>query len=185
MERIETARLILRDFSPNDVFDFFEYASVEGVGECAGWNHHKDITESAEIMGLFVKQQADWALELKENHKMIGTIGYHTSSLASDFPKKKVIEIGYVLSKDYWGRGLMSEAVKAVVDYLFTEKQYQVLIISHYDFNQRSKRVIEKNGFHYYKTTKDKYVENLNKHYDELFYILTKEEFLSLKKAAE
>ena len=43
---IETKRLILRPFSASDLADFYEYASVEGVGERAGWKHHESIEES-------------------------------------------------------------------------------------------------------------------------------------------
>ena len=43
---IETERLILRPFTQADLGDFYEYASVEGVGEMAGWKHHESIDES-------------------------------------------------------------------------------------------------------------------------------------------
>lgn len=63
-------------------------------------------------------------------------------------------EIGYVLSKDYWGRGLMSEAVKAVIAWLFGQEKLDFLICGHFDWNSRSRRVVEKCGFRYIKTTK-------------------------------
>ena len=56
-------------------------------------------------------------------------------------------ELGYVLSKDYWGKGLMPEAVNAVKDYLFGELDYDFLICGYYDFNEQSKRVQTKCGF--------------------------------------
>ena len=46
---IETNRLILRPFTMEDLSDFYEYASVEGVGEMAGWRHHGSIKESKKI----------------------------------------------------------------------------------------------------------------------------------------
>ena len=46
---IETKRLILRSFKPSDLDDFYEYASVDGVGEMAGWHHHESIDKSREI----------------------------------------------------------------------------------------------------------------------------------------
>lgn len=51
--------------------------------------------------------------------------------------------IGYVLSEDYWGKGLMTEAVKEVIRYLFEEVKLDIITIYHYPFNVRSKRVIE------------------------------------------
>ena len=60
-------------------------------------------------------------------------------------------EIGYVLSKAYWGQGLMPEAVKAVIAWLFTKEHLDFLIAGHFDWNVRSRRVIEKCGFTYLK----------------------------------
>ena len=65
-------------------------------------------------------------------------------------------EIGYVLSKSYWGLGLMPEAVKAVIRWLFEEEELDFIICGHFDHNNRSRRVIEKSGFQYIKTTEFK-----------------------------
>ena len=53
---IETERLILRAFMPSDLDDFYEYASVEGVGEMAGWHHHESIEKSQEILDIFIDE---------------------------------------------------------------------------------------------------------------------------------
>ena len=53
---IETKRLILRSFKQTDLEDFYEYASVEGVGEMAGWKHHENIAESQSIMNSFIRE---------------------------------------------------------------------------------------------------------------------------------
>ena len=60
--------------------------------------------------------------------------------------------IGYVLSKDYWGQGLMPEAVQAVIDYLFRQEKLDFLLISHFEWNNQSRRVIEKCGLQYLRT---------------------------------
>ena len=60
-------------------------------------------------------------------------------------------EIGFVLSKEYWGHGLMPEAVKAVVNYLFSVCNLDFLTCGYYLFNSQSKRVQEKCGFKPYR----------------------------------
>ena len=60
-------------------------------------------------------------------------------------------EIGYVLSKTYWNKGLMSEAVKEVINYLFNDLDLDFLTCGYYDFNIQSKRVQEKCGFKPYR----------------------------------
>ena len=152
--QLETERLILRSFKLSDLDDFFEYASVEGVGERAGWLHHKDKEESLKILKMFIEEDKTFAICLKENDKVIGSLGiefYKLEDKLSEFYNYQGREIGYVLSKDYWGKGLMPEAVRKVIEYLFNELNYDFLLCAYFTFNNQSKRVQEKCGFKPYR----------------------------------
>ena len=120
---LKTKRLILRPWQEDDVEDFYEYARVEGVGEMAGWSHHKNIEESQMILKTFIEERKTLAIVYQENNKVIGSIGleYCRDDLDSSFDNLKGREIGYVLNKDYCGKGIMSEAVACVIDYCFKE----------------------------------------------------------------
>lgn len=85
-------------------------------------------------------------------------------------------EIGYVLSPAHWGRGLMSEAVREMLRYGFEELGLAVIWCGHYDFNDRSRRVVEKCGFRYQFTEKV-WVAKLAEERVELHYALTREEW--------
>lgn len=150
---LETDRLIIRPWRKDDLEDLYEYAKVDGVGQMAGWNPHTSIRESDKILSLFIKNKKVFALELKENHKVIGSLGLEKLSISLNDPYDNYIgrEIGYVLSKEYWGKGLMPEAVKRVIKYCFEEKKYDFLLCRHYITNSQSKRVIEKCGFRFVK----------------------------------
>ena len=148
--RLESSRLILREFTLDDVDDLFEYASVPGVGERAGWPHHPNKEESLYRVKHFIEEKHTFAIVYKENNKVIGSLGiekYGLEDKLSEFFDYQGREIGYVLSKDYWGRGLMPEAVNLVIDYLFNVLDYDFLLCAHYDFNNQSGRVQEKCGF--------------------------------------
>ena len=58
--KIETKRLLLRPFAESDLDDFFEYASVEGVGEMAGWHHHESKEESRAILERFIDEELNY-----------------------------------------------------------------------------------------------------------------------------
>jgi len=148
--RLESKRLILREWELSDLDDFFEYCSVPGVGEMAGWFHHENKDKSLEILNLFINEKKTFAIVNKENNKVIGSLGiekYGLEDKLSEFFNYKGREIGFVLSKDYWGKGLMAEAVKLVINYLFNKLDYDFLLCGHYDKNYQSKRVQEKCGF--------------------------------------
>lgn len=144
MKILETSRMILRPWKIDDLDDFYEYAQSANVGPNAGWEPHKDKEISLKILESFIKNDEVRAIVYKENSKVIGSIGVHCDEKRKGVNGKM---IGYVLSENYWGKGLMSEAVKEVVKYLFEEEKYDVISCYHYPFNIRSKRVIKKCGF--------------------------------------
>lgn len=151
---IETNRLILRPFKHSDLDDFYEYASVDGVGERAGWKHHESKEETQKILDNFINNDKTFAIILKENNKLIGSLGveeYSMEDRLTEFSNYNGREIGYVLSKKYWGNGIMPEALNAVIDYLFKEINLDFIICGYYAFNEQSKRVQEKCGFKPYR----------------------------------
>lgn len=169
---LETQRLILREFKEEDLTDFYEYASVDGVGEMAGWSHHENIETTKEILNSFIKDNKVFAIVYKENNKVIGSLGvekYGMEDKLDEFKNLYGREIGYVLSKDYWGKGIMPEAVKCVINYLFDECNLDFIICGYYLFNNQSKKVQEKCGFKPYRSlmmdtkrgTKEKGILNL------------------------
>lgn len=175
MKTLETKRLILRLWQDSDLEDLYEYASKEGVGENAGWPKHNSIEDSKEVLDMFISLKDVYAILYKENNKVIGSVGIHDRT-KDEYSSKTQKEIGYVLSKSYWGQGLMSEAVKEVIKYCFNDLNIDILWCGHFDFNERSKRVVEKSGFKFYKTEIYE-AKKLNKTFNSLRYILTKEDY--------
>lgn len=151
---LRTERLVLRPWRESDLGDFYEYARVDGVGQMAGWLPHRSVDESREILDKFIREKKTFALEYEG--KGVGSLGIETYAEDRypelDLARKRGREIGYVLSRDYWGRGLMTEAVRAVIDWLFDEVKLDFIIVGHFVRNDRSRRVIEKCGFRYIKT---------------------------------
>lgn len=149
---LKTSRLLLRPWRETDLQDFYNYASVDGVGQMAGWTPHKDLAESRRILEYFIENKKTLALEYQG--KVIGSIGIEEYN-EEHYPELAYIsgrEIGYVLSRDYWGQGLMPEAVKAVIRYLFDVVKLDFILVGHFDWNRQSARVIEKCGFQYIKS---------------------------------
>ena len=151
---LHTDRLTLRPWKLNDLSDLYEYASIDGVGQMAGWTPHQDIEESRKILQMFIFEKKTFALEF--GGKVIGSLGieeYHEKELP-EFQDKRGRELGFVLSKDYWGRGLMPEAVQAVIKYLFETVGLDFIVCGHFVENLQSQRAQEKCGFKHYKLVK-------------------------------
>ena len=148
---IRTERLTLRPWKASDLQDFYEYASVDGVGQMAGWLPHKSIEESAAILKMFIEGKTTFAIEC--GGKVIGSLGVdeYDEDEFPEFAGKSGREIGYVLAKPYWGKGLMPEALHAVTGHLFKEAGLDFIICCHFTDNEQSKRVQEKCGFAHYR----------------------------------
>lgn len=143
---IKTDRLILRPTLMSDAEDIFEYASGENVGVHAGWKPHETIEETKQIIETVFSEEIVFAIVLKENDKVIGSIG-----LVAD-PKRaydRVRMIGYALGEAYWGRGYMTEAARAMVAYGFGTLNLIMISAYIYPSNERSRGVLMKLGFEY------------------------------------
>ena len=147
---LKTERLLIRPWRQSDLDDFYSYASVDGVGQMAGWKPHESKEESKIILDMFISHKKTFALEYQG--KVIGSVGVekYNETHFPEFENKKCREIGYVLSKEYWGQGLMPEALKEVIRFLFENANLDVIFCGHFLWNEQSHRVQEKSGFKHY-----------------------------------
>lgn len=181
-ERVETARLVLRPWRMEDAEDLYEYAKDPEVGLNAGWKPHDDVEESRKIIKWFTDPEKPgvlFALEEKESGRVIGSLGIEEDGHRPGV--EGVFSLGYALSHVCWGKGLMTEAANAAIDYAFQVLGARLLSITHYPFNARSKRVIEKCGFHY-----EGLLRQASKRFDGTVldlccYSMTAEEYRSLR----
>lgn len=148
---LHTQRLTLRPFCQSDLTDFFNYAKVDGVGQMAGWLPHDNVTETQRILDAFIAEKKTFAIVF--DGKVIGSLGIelYDEKACPEFDNLYGREIGYVLSKDYWGRGIMPEAVDAILQYLFVDQRLDFVLCGHFFENTQSMRVQQKCGFVRYK----------------------------------
>jgi len=146
---LDTERLLLRPWEAEDLADLYAYASEPGVGEMAGWPHHTSMELSQKILDSFIAEKEVFAVVLRETGRVVGSLGLHGSWANGDpsYGHLAQKEIGYVLSKEQWGKGLMTEAVRAAIRFCFDSLKLEAVSIGHFLDNDRSRRVIEKCGF--------------------------------------
>ena len=119
---------------------------------------------------------APWGIEWKENSKLIGSIDfvkYDRKSFSA--------EIGYVLNRKYWNKGIMTEALKEIIKFGFDEMNLIRIEIKLDSMNIGSERVIQKNGLKYEGTLRKKEFLK-NKFIDIKYYSILKNEYFELKK---
>ena len=143
---LETSRLILKKISLEDAEDMFEYAKDPEVTKYVSWDYHKSIEDSVKFINFLLSkyergEPANWGLYLKENGKLIGTCGF----LFID-GRNMIGEIGYVLGKKYWNKGIMTEAVREVIEFGFEQLNLNRIQARCIVENIASERVMQKVG---------------------------------------
>lgn len=147
MKTLVTKRLILRSLKVTDLADMYAYAKKDTIGPRAGWAPHQSIEETSKIIKMMINENEVWAITIKPNDQMVGTIGLHARSFENAIANQK--EIGFVLDDLYWGLGYMPEAVMRMIQYAFEDLELDKVLCGHKIDNLQSKRVIEKCGFTY------------------------------------
>ncbi len=150
-KRIETERLILRRYVVEDAEDMYKnWASDPEVTAFLSWPTHADVSVTKGILENWVSHYDEgrtynWGITLKGNDHVIGNIAVVERS-----ERTCSYELGYCLGRGYWGRGIMPEALRAVIQYLFAEEKDLNRVYASHDLrNKKSGRVMEKAGMHY------------------------------------
>ncbi len=144
---IETERLILRKFRIEDAEEMYEnWASDPEVTRFLTWPAHANVEVTKRVIMDWLSRYEDggyfnWVMELKENGSVIGNI-----SVVKLKENIEAADMGYCMSRAYWGKGLMPEALKAVMDFLFDEVGLNRVASCHDVNNPKSGRVMEKAG---------------------------------------
>ncbi len=172
---LETDRLILRKLRPEDEKDVFDYCSDEEVSKYTTWGAHQTIEDTRAFLNfVFDKYQqntvAPWGVEDKASGRIIGTTGYMTWDTFNSNA-----EIGYALSRAYWGKGYMSEAVRSIIDFGFDVMDLVRIEARCLPSNIGSSRVMEKSGMSFEGILR-KYILFKGFHEDIKMYSILKDE---------
>ena len=147
---ITTERLTLRPFKLSDAEDMYNnWANDPEVARFLTWPAHEHVGITKEILSIWCGQYEydniyNWAIELNAEKQAIGGI-----SVVAKSEDDLSCEIGYCISKTLWGKGIVTEAFKAVIDYLFLEVEMNRIVARHDTNNPASGRVMKKSGLNF------------------------------------
>lgn len=179
-ERIETERLVLRVRTVADAEDIFDYASLPEVSYPAGFPPVKTLEDEIYYLEHILPERnekenlpAGYGIVVKGTDKVIGSVDFNHRH------EDDVLEIGYTLHPDYWGRGYVPEAASTLIDLGFKELGLHKIELSCFGSNVQSQRVAEKLGFTLEARIRDRKDAQGNR-CDSLIYGLLKSEWEGL-----
>lgn len=146
MPVLETERLFLKKIVQEYAEDMYEYSKDPEVTKYLTWSPHASLFQTTNYIKTLENQYNagsffDWGLILKENGKFIGTCGFTNIDTSA-----KIAEIGYVLSRDYWGSGFATEAAKRVIEFGRQNLGISKFEAKFIDGNNKSANVMKKCG---------------------------------------
>lgn len=184
--RLETERLILRRFTMVDLEQI--YYNCWSDPEIWKWTSYKpmncleDVINIAEMftdkwLGAYDRpNRYSWAIQFKATGEVIGRLfGMHPDDSVSQ------IELAYELGQKWWNQGLMTEAVKAAIDFFFNEVGFNRIHANHASANPASGRVMQKCNM-IYEGTRRQALKCNNGIFDEVWYAILAEDFYNRKR---
>lgn len=144
---LETKRLVLSRFTLDDANDMFNnWACDDEVTRYLTWKPHKDIEDTIKVLSYWIKEYEKentyrWCIRYKDGEKAIGSIDVCRLDEAL-----LCANIGYCMSKEYWNRGIMTEALGRIIEYLLKDVGLMRIEAYHDIRNPASGAVMRKNG---------------------------------------
>lgn len=147
---LETPGLILRRFQDGDGdFMYKNWASDPEVTKFLTWPTHSSVEVSRKINASWVASYEkpdyyQWAIVPKELGEPIGSI-----SVVSIIEEAEAVEIGYCIGRNWWGKGIVTEALQEVIRFCFEEVEALRVSARHDPNNPASGKVMQKCGLTY------------------------------------
>lgn len=180
--KIETEHLILRPFRLEDAPKMFEnWASDDEVTRFLTWHSHRSLSETESVINQWTAaynntDTYNWVIVSKRTNEPIGSIGVVSYNASAEFA-----DIGYCLGKYWWGMGFMTEALNAVVGYLFNRVGFNSVRACHAVKNPASGRVMEKCGFSQEGTMRQYFKTKNGELLDISFRSILKSEYIAIE----
>jgi [ribosomal protein S5]-alanine N-acetyltransferase len=173
---LSTNRLLLQQIQPNDAEALFATFSDEEVMQFYGHEPHGSLTDTRQSIeqtqARYARREAiRWGITLKGEDRVIGSCGFHNFDTGFH-----CAETGYILNRAFWRRGIMTEAVSAILTYGFTELGLHRIEAIIDIANEQSKGLLLKLGFTYEGNLRQRYFFR-DRFEDEHYFGLLKHEW--------
>lgn len=177
---IRTERLVLRQPSMKDVAWYYEYFSRPEIVWGGGEPGPRSLRAAREefrkhLVGIYRERRGfRWIITLKGDGRPIGTLGYYKWSPSAGYQA----EMGYDLAKEYWGKGIMSEAMTAVIDFGFVRMGLNRIEVYVMPRNKRSIRMIRRLGFKREGLLRERYFDEFGNFTDDILFSMLKSDWI-------
>ena len=157
LPEIQTERLLLRKVTPGDAEDMLAYISDPEVARHTTWEPYDSIEQVRDHLRSVISnyergEPANWGVTLRESGRLIGMCGFMAGSWEPEYARAS---LGYAIAREYWDRGLTTEAMRAAIAFGFNHLSLNRIEARCIAENTASERVMQKAGLSYEGTLRD------------------------------
>lgn len=180
---MKTKRLMLRQPTMRDAEWYFEYFSRPEIVWGGGEPGPKNMAVAREefrryLVDLYRKRRGfRWIITLKGEGRPIGTLGFYKWDPSASYQA----EMGYDLAKEHWGKGIMTEAMKAVIDFGFKRMELNRIEVYIMPRNKRSIKMIKNLGFKREGLLRQRYFDEFGNFADDVLYSMLRSDWEQLR----
>ena len=173
---LESNRLLLRRLCMRDAPDIFDYSRDPEVARHVLWSAHASVSESRSYIRYMLRryrlgEPSSWGIVLKSENRVVGTVGFMWIQ-----EENASAEVGYSLGRAYWNQGIMTEALRMVVDFGFRQLRLNRIEAQHEVDNPASGAVMRKAGMTYEGTLRQRLC-NKGRFVDVNLYAILRDEY--------
>lgn len=172
-------RIFLRRFQLTDAPVLLKWGQDEHYHKMAGFERYADLQQATEGARQYSKRENSFVICLQKSKQVIGLVELYERGMDERSGLLKTKEIGFLLDKNYEGRGYMTEALHLVIKMAFTKMKQVELWAGTFADNLRSQKLLKRLGFHYVYTTDYAQISHLFA-YQEKYYLLKKADWLKI-----
>lgn len=167
-------KFILRPWKKDDLESLVENANNFNIAKnmTDGFPHPYTLEDGKKFIEFAMSKNPPLIMAIEIDGKAVGGIGLHPQS---DIQKKNG-ELGYWLAEPFWGKGIVTEAIKAMVEYGFKHFEIERIFARPFGTNLASQKALEKTGFKLEAHLENTLYKN-EEYQDELIYALRKKDF--------
>ena len=173
---LETERIILRKIEPKDAPTLLKWGQDNIYHKSAGYQYLQDLDAAKKSALQYQARPYSYGIVLKENNRLIGLVELYERGLDEYNGLLLTKDLGFLLDKEYWHRGLMTVALQLIIDFAFKELEQNQIWAGTFVSNTNSQKLLKKLGFRYVYTTDYSMVSSLF-NYQEKYYLLTPQDW--------
>ncbi|CCI86866.1 GNAT family N-acetyltransferase [Lactobacillus gigeriorum] len=173
-------RIYLRPFKRGDETTLLKWGKNEHYHQTAGFERINNIEEAKMVLHQYSLRQRSYAICLQENRQVIGLVELYERGMENqELLASK--EVGFMLDQKYEGQGLMTEALKLVFNYEFTEDGQEEIWAGTFENNLKAQGLLKRLGFTYVYSVDYRNLSELFP-YEGKYYLLKKTEWLKIEQ---